>query len=153
MLPAAVLQVCIPGVPCLYYGDEAGLSGLSDPFNRGTYPWGNEDRELLEKMRSIFSLRKKCEALRTGKCRMGAVSASVFACVRYTENSFAIACVNNAGKPASFRLNPFIFPEGPDGEDYLDYTGTFTAPDGSPFHLDTDTEITVPGMSYVLYYR
>jgi glycosidase len=37
---ASLLQYTLPGVPCLYYGDEAGLYGYRDPFNRGCYPWG-----------------------------------------------------------------------------------------------------------------
>ena len=37
----------MPGSPTIYYGDEAGRQGFEDPFNRRTYPWGAEDRELL----------------------------------------------------------------------------------------------------------
>ena len=41
------LICALPGAPCIYYGDEAGCAGMSDPFNRGTYPWGREDKYLL----------------------------------------------------------------------------------------------------------
>ncbi len=44
---ASVIQFLLPGIPCLYYGDEAGVYGFEDPINRKTYPWGNEDKELL----------------------------------------------------------------------------------------------------------
>ena len=52
---AAVLQYCLPGVPCLYYGDEAGAQGYADPFNRGCYPWGGEDADLCDvRERTVF---------------------------------------------------------------------------------------------------
>lgn len=54
---AAVLQYTLPGIPSLYYGDEAGIEGYGDPFNRGTFPWGNEDRELTEFFASLGKLR------------------------------------------------------------------------------------------------
>jgi len=48
-----------PGVPCIYYGDEAGMEGWGDPFCRRPYPWGNEDHELIDFYRSVGELRKK----------------------------------------------------------------------------------------------
>lgn len=51
------LQMCLPGVPSIYYGDEAGLEGGLDPYNRGTYPWGREDIEILEFYRKITNIR------------------------------------------------------------------------------------------------
>ncbi len=56
---AALMQYTLPGVPCVYYGDEAGMEGYRDPFNRGAYPWGSEDRELLGWYRRLGILRKK----------------------------------------------------------------------------------------------
>ena len=44
---AAVIQMTWPGAPTLYYGDEAGLTGWTDPDNRRTYPWGHEDTALI----------------------------------------------------------------------------------------------------------
>ncbi|MCL2885022.1 MAG: glycoside hydrolase family 13 protein, partial [Oscillospiraceae bacterium] len=54
---AGALQYCLPGVPCLYYGDEAGLEGYADPFNRGCYPWGKEDTELMDWFCKLGALR------------------------------------------------------------------------------------------------
>ena len=45
---AVVMQMTWPGAPTIYYGDEAGLCGFTDPDNRRTYPWGREDRELTK---------------------------------------------------------------------------------------------------------
>ena len=50
---AYTLLAFMPGVPCIFYGDEAGVEGLGDPFNRVTYPWGREDKELTEFYREI----------------------------------------------------------------------------------------------------
>jgi glycosidase len=55
---ASALQFTLPGNPCVYYGDEAGLEGGVDPFNRGCYPWGREDAELLAWYRALGQLRK-----------------------------------------------------------------------------------------------
>ena len=56
----------LPGIPCVYYGDEAGLWGAADPFNRGTYPWGHEDTAFLEEVRAILKKRSESRILKTG---------------------------------------------------------------------------------------
>lgn len=55
---AVVLQMTWPGAPAIYYGDEAGVCGFTDPDNRRTYPWGKEDRDLLEFHREMIALHK-----------------------------------------------------------------------------------------------
>ncbi len=56
---ASALQYTLPGVPCVYYGDEAGVQGFEDPLNRGTYPWGAEDEELIEHYKALGRMRAK----------------------------------------------------------------------------------------------
>ena len=63
---ASFIQYMLPGSPSLYYGDEAGMEGYKDPFNRRPYPWGREDEEFLAHFRRLGQLRKNCEALRMG---------------------------------------------------------------------------------------
>ena len=63
---AAVLQYTLPGSPSLYYGDETGMEGGKDPFNRRPYPWGSEDNALTALFRQLGQLRKKYPALRLG---------------------------------------------------------------------------------------
>ena len=63
---ASFLQYMLPGSPSLYYGDEAGMEGGKDPFNRRTYPWGQEDGALLAHFRALGQLRKEQDALRLG---------------------------------------------------------------------------------------
>lgn len=62
---ASAMQYTLPGVPSLYYGDEAFVEGYKDPFNRTTYPWGNENQELLDWHKSLGNMRKKYD---TFKC-------------------------------------------------------------------------------------
>ena len=54
----ALLQYTMPGVPCVYYGDEIGLEGFEDPLNRECYPWGDEDKDILNWYRALGRLRK-----------------------------------------------------------------------------------------------
>lgn len=61
---ASFLQFVLPGAPTVYYGDEAGMEGYADPFNRRTYPWGREDPELLAHYRRLGQLRRDNPALR-----------------------------------------------------------------------------------------
>lgn len=64
---AAAIQFCLPGVPCLYYGDEAGMQGYKDPFNRFCYPWGKENEELLEFYKLLGKIRKENKCFAEGE--------------------------------------------------------------------------------------
>ena len=66
---ASFIQYTLPGAPSLYYGDEAGMEGYNDPFCRRPYPWGREERELLDHYRALGQLRKNNEVLRLGDIR------------------------------------------------------------------------------------
>ena len=75
---AAWQMICaLPGMPCLYYGDEAGMTGMADPYCRGTYPWGQEDQALREIYRRIMRDRMSSTALRTGTLRLTAFGVDV----------------------------------------------------------------------------
>lgn len=63
---AVVIQMTWPGAPTLYYGDEAGVCGWTDPDSRRTYPWGKEDLELIEFHRYMTGIHKRIPALRKG---------------------------------------------------------------------------------------
>ena len=63
---AAVLQYALPGMPAIYYGDEAGMEGCKDPFNRAFYPWGREDGDLRAHYAFLGRLRQEQTALRRG---------------------------------------------------------------------------------------
>lgn len=62
LIQATFLQFTLPGIPCIYYGDEVGLQGFMDPYCRMGYPYGNEDLEILEFYKKISKARTKyCE--------------------------------------------------------------------------------------------
>ena len=63
---AAFLQFTLPGAPCIYYGDEAGMDGYRDPFNRRCFPWGQENEPLQAFYASLARLKKESPALRRG---------------------------------------------------------------------------------------
>ncbi len=63
----ALIQYSLPGVPSLYYGDEVGMQGYGDPFCRGTYPWGKEDKELLEFYKKLGQIRRKNKVFASGE--------------------------------------------------------------------------------------
>ena len=76
---ASLLQMTLPGVPCIYYGDEAGVEGYKDPFNRTCYPWGRENTELLDWYRNITAIRASHTVYRKGAYRTIAASDGFFA--------------------------------------------------------------------------
>lgn len=61
------MQMLLPGVPVIYYGDEAGLEGYRDPFSRQCYPWGYEDKEIMEFYRELIRIRNSDEAFLIGE--------------------------------------------------------------------------------------
>ncbi|MFC7060967.1 glycoside hydrolase family 13 protein [Halobacillus seohaensis] len=75
-----------PGVPSLYYGDEAGVTGEGDPDNRKPFPWGREEQELVEWYQTIGQWRKEHQAIRTGAWTPHALHEDVFAFERSTTN-------------------------------------------------------------------
>lgn len=98
------LQMTFYGVPCIYYGDEVGMQGGRDPYNRGTYPWRSVDTELREWCRMLANLRKETECLKRGELIPLYAEEGVYAYLRCFENGkdafgkkgtgFAICIVN-----------------------------------------------------------
>ena len=76
---ASFLQFTLPGAPCIYYGDEAGMTGYRDPFNRGYYPWGREDIDLQAHYRGLARLKAAWEPLRRGSVKVLAAGNGRFA--------------------------------------------------------------------------
>jgi alpha-glucosidase len=95
MKEAVVIQMTWVGAPTIYYGDEAGVAGWTDPDNRRTYPWGNENTELIALHRSLISLRKAIPALRTGSLKFLYGEYNVIAYGRFDEHDQVVIVVNN----------------------------------------------------------
>ena len=79
---AAVLQYALPGMPSIYYGDEAGMEGCKDPFNRAFYPWGREDEPLREFYRDLGRRRNADDALRWGSVEVTKAGCGAVTIVR-----------------------------------------------------------------------
>ena len=90
----SVLQYTAPGTPLLYYGDEVGVYGYNDPYNRKTYPWGNEDTELLSHYVVLGEMRKKSKAFAEGIFRTVYVGAHTFAFERALKDEKVIVVIN-----------------------------------------------------------
>ncbi len=104
---AVALQYTLPGVPSVYYGDEAGLQGYKDPFNRGCYPWGNENQELVSFYRILGEIRKNNKVFSEG-C-FSPVS-SMLGCVafrRHNESGDIMVIVNRNEHSITYRLPDF----------------------------------------------
>ncbi len=91
---AALLQYTLTGIPSLYYGDEAGLTGYGDPFCRGTYPWGNEDGELLDFYKTLGAARRSSPAFVDGSLEFLAVGLGYVLFKRKSKNADAIIGIN-----------------------------------------------------------
>ena len=91
---ASVIQMTLPGVPCIYYGDEAGVEGGKDPFNRTCYPWGKENQDLLQWYKNIIKLRKENRAYTDGSYRTVSSTNGLFAFERRKGNNALITAAN-----------------------------------------------------------
>lgn len=90
---AAALQLSLPGAPCLYYGDEKGMHGFFDPFNRMTFPPGESD--MTGHYRTLARIRNTADAMRTGKAAFFAPHEDCIGILRYVLDSRDVF-----GKPA-----------------------------------------------------
>ncbi|MBQ9973396.1 MAG: DUF3459 domain-containing protein [Oscillospiraceae bacterium] len=104
MVGAAVL-FCFPGSPTVYYGDEVGMEGFEDPFNRRTFPWGREDTQLLAWYRALGTLRRTSPALRRGELRWLSGRGGLLAFVRRQEDEQILCAANAGSEPAELALD------------------------------------------------
>ncbi|MEG0771955.1 glycoside hydrolase family 13 protein [Clostridium sp.] len=95
---ATLLQITFPGVPCIYYGDEAGLTGGKDPYNRKAYPWNREDGEILSWYKTITSIRNQHEVFKYGDLVFYKISEEVLCFKRTYGGHCAIVIINRSIK-------------------------------------------------------
>ncbi len=91
---ASVIQFTLPGVPSVYYGDEAGMQGYKDPFNRYCFPWGKENKELQSYYTELGKMRKSCHCLKKGEYVTVSESMGCLAYVRYSEKDEILVIIN-----------------------------------------------------------
>lgn len=92
---AVVIQMTWPGAPTLYYGDEAGLCGFTDPDNRRTYPWGKEDFELIDFHKEIIRIHKQNRVLKFGSLVFLEYGYQFLSYARFNKESQIVVAVNN----------------------------------------------------------
>ncbi len=93
---AALLQMTMPGVPSIYYGDEAGCEGYADPYNRGTFPWDNIDKNCHDIYRNAIGLRKALPVLVDGEFEPFAPNDDVFGFWRWDGDTTVCVLVNTS---------------------------------------------------------
>ena len=109
LLMASFIQYTLPGSPSIYYGDEAGMEGYRDPFNRRTYPWGREDQHLLNHYRRMGQLRRNNPALRLGDIRFFQAEDQRVGYIRSWEGRNLIVYINRSTDPWDIDPGTVIF--------------------------------------------
>lgn len=101
---AALVLYAFPGSPTVYYGDEAGMEGFEDPFNRRTYPWGHEDTALLDWFRTLGRLRAERESLQSGDIAYPLAAGRVLCFARRAGDEVSLCAINAGAESASVDL-------------------------------------------------
>lgn len=150
---AVMIQMTWPGAPTIYYGDEAGVCGFTDPDNRRTYPWGNEDMELIEFHRYMTGLHHTIPALRRGSLKQLLAGCHLISYGRFIGDSICAIVVNTLFEECKVKIP--VWQLGlKDGETMSRYM--LTLEDGYnvgkiPFDvIDGQVTLTMPETSSVL---
>lgn len=101
---AALVLFTFPGAPTVYYGDEAGMEGWEDPFNRAGYPWGQENSELKFFFSDLAHLRREQPALQTGQLHWRWTAGPLLAFARELDGQLLTTVVNVADTPQTLTL-------------------------------------------------
>ena len=111
---AVLMQMTWPGAPTIYYGDEAGQVGWTDPDNRRTYPWGHEDQGLIALHKALAKLRKNRPVLKNGSLKFLCAGHGFVSYARFDEENVLAVAVNNLddAQVISIPLRSVGVPEG-----------------------------------------
>ena len=104
MREAVVMQMTWVGAPTVYYGDEAGVCGFTDPDNRRTYPWGNEDQELIAFHKEAIRIHKEHPALKTGSLKILGGEENILSYARFKGHDRIIVVINNRSERAEVKV-------------------------------------------------
>lgn len=102
---AVVFQMTWPGAPTIYYGDEVGLCGWTDPDNRRGYPWGREDKELLNFHKDMIKIHKRLDALMKGSVVFLNGEYKVISYGRFTDCQSVVVIMNNDYEPRELNIH------------------------------------------------
>lgn len=95
---AYTILITMPGVPCIFYGDETGMEGYRDPFCRRPYPWTRQDENLIEFYIRLGQIRKRNRVFADGDYRIVLCNENIFAFIRKNENESLLTVVNRSDK-------------------------------------------------------
>ena len=95
MREAVVMQMTWVGAPTIYYGDEAGVCGFTDPDNRRTYPWGREDKELIAFHKEMVRIHKEYQSLKTGSLQILSWEENILTYGRFRKGEQIVVIINN----------------------------------------------------------
>lgn len=105
MREAVTVQMTWPGAPTIYYGDEAGVGGYTDPDNRRTYPWGAEDQEMLTFHKELIRIHKRYEALKLGSLKQVTELDGVLGYGRFYQKEHLLILLNNNEENNTVKAN------------------------------------------------
>ena len=112
LMQAVAIQMTWPGAPTIYYGDEAGVAGYTDPDNRRVYPWGNEDKKLIEYHREIIKIHKRYESLKFGALMELPTPYGCIAYGRKKGEEIVITVVNSLNVTLELKLSVWMLGVG-----------------------------------------
>lgn len=98
LMMAYTILATLPGIPAVFYGDEAGIEGYSDPFNRLPYPWGHEDAELLTHYRKVGSIRSNGSVYSDGDLHLLELTHELLVFARSKDDQVYYTVINNSDK-------------------------------------------------------
>ena len=101
---AVLMQMTWPGAPTLYYGDEAGVCGWTDPDNRRTYPWGSENKNLIQFHMDMIHIHKKYEVLKTGSYLYLGGGQQWLSYGRFNRQEQMVIVINNASEVQTLNI-------------------------------------------------
>lgn len=96
LLCAYTILATMPGIPAVFYGDEAGLEGYRDPFNRMPYPWGKEDHRLIEHYQAMGRIRSENPVYKAGDYKLCHLDKDLLVFARYDDDNSFVTIVNNS---------------------------------------------------------
>jgi len=102
---AYTLISTMPGIPCIFYGDEVGVQGYRDPFNRKTFPWGRENKELLDFYKQIGEIRTSENVYKKGRIKLLCCNEDIIAFARYEKREILITVINRSDKKFKIALS------------------------------------------------